>query len=494
MIQRKTRVSVSKIDFTPKKKIYFSTLKIVWLIVLCGFCVKTKAQQTPIDTSLHHSQNLIGEGKLLIHNILVYGNKKTKKYIILREMHLHKGDIIVTGNLNEELEKAREFIYNTTLFEKVTVLPHLLNDHELEIIITVKEKWYIYPIPSLELAARSFNEWIHSHHADLKRLSYGIRFSHVNFSGKRDVLSLNLVNGFKRNISVDYSLPYINAALTNGLKLGAGFSQTKEIAYAADDENKLQYYERGGYELNEWNVSAAYSLRKKLKKKQTFSAKFRHINIADSIISKYNPLFFNSPSSTQNFVDLEYQLDYDDIDNVLYPLRGNSFSLSIKKRGFGFTGGLNLFSVQPSFDQYFSLSKNWYSSIRFTGEIKLPFEQPYYNLKALGYGENYIRGLEYFVIDGVAFGLAKFDLKRKLIHFEIPTFFKSKLLDKIPFTLYAKTYADVGYVYSRFDSKLNNRFLYGVGFGIDIVTLYDFNVSVEYSFNQLGQKGLFLHQ
>lgn len=35
--------------------------------------------------------------------------------------------------------------------------------------------------------------------------------------------------------------------------------------------------------------------------------------------------------------------------------------------------------------------------------------------------------------------------------------------------------------------------LYTGGFGIDLVTLYDITFSVEYSFNQLGEKGLFLH-
>ena len=40
---------------------------------------------------------------------------------------------------------------------------------------------------------------------------------------------------------------------------------------------------------------------------------------------------------------------------------------------------------------------------------------------------------------------------------------------------------------------LNNRLLYSGGFGIDILTLYDINLRIEYSFNQLGEKGLFLH-
>lgn len=462
--------------------------------MICLLAYSLNAQQNSPDSSHLTHLNFDTGRTLIVKNIGVYGNKKTKKKIILREMQLHIGDTIISEKLNNELETAREFIYNTTLFEKVTVLPHLLNDNELDIIITVKEKWYTYPVPYLELADRSFNEWVHTYNADLKRLSYGIRFWNYNFSGKRDEISLDVINGFRRNISLNYSMPYLNAGLTTGLKVGGGFSEIKEIPYTTDKENHLMYYENGGYEKKEWNVKGTFIFRKKLKKSEAFSVKLRHITISDSILLKYNPGFFNSPSSTQTFADLEYLLNYDDADNIVYPKQGNSFSLSIKKRGLGFTKGINLFSIQPSFNKYFKHNHEWYSSIRLTGEIKLPFSQPYYNVKALGYDENYIRGLEYFVIDGVAWGLGKFDLKKKIMHFEIPTFFKSRILQKVPFTIYAKTYSDIGYAYSRFNSRLNNKFLYGGGVGLDILTLYDFNVSIEYSFNQLGQKGLFLHR
>ena len=35
--------------------------------------------------------------------------------------------------------------------------------------------------------------------------------------------------------------------------------------------------------------------------------------------------------------------------------------------------------------------------------------------------------------------------------------------------------------------------IYTGGFGIDIITFYDFQLKFEFSFNQLGQNGLFLH-
>ena len=71
---------------------------------------------------------------------------------------------------------------------------------------------------------------------------------------------------------------------------------------------------------------------------------------------------------------------------------------------------------------------------------------------------------------------------------------KVKIYAVIPFRFFAKAYTDIGYVYNRASSanSLNNRFLYSGGAGLDILSIYDATISLEYSFNQLGQKGLFL--
>ena len=433
------------------------------------------------------------QAKLAVKNIFITGNVKTKEFVVLREMQIKKGDSILVDDLTDELEKARVNIYNTTLFSEVAIYPLILNPQEVDIVITLKEKWYLLPIPNLELADRSFNEWVKTHHADFKRLSYGLRFVHQNFSGRRDELSVTVINGFKRNISLQYNAPYINNALTKGLKLGAGIAQTKEIPYATSPDNKLMYYENGGYEKREFNGSAAYTFREGIKTKGTFTIDLRHINVSDTIISKLNPNYFNSRSTTHDFIDLEYKLQYENVDNVMYPLKGRIFNLTVKKRGLGLSKDIDRFSVEPEYKIYFTHKHNWYTSIRLTAEIKLPFDQPYFNLQALGYRSNYLRGYEYNVIDGVVFGLSKFDIKKKIASFGLPTLIRTKIIDKIPFTIYAKTYADMGYVYNKSTSRLGNRFLYSGGIGIDILTLFDLKVSFEYSLNQLGQKGLFLH-
>jgi hypothetical protein len=40
---------------------------------------------------------------------------------------------------------------------------------------------------------------------------------------------------------------------------------------------------------------------------------------------------------------------------------------------------------------------------------------------------------------------------------------------------------------------LNNKMLYTAGAGLDLVSFYDTCIRFEYSINQLGEKGLFLH-
>ncbi|MBZ0099157.1 MAG: hypothetical protein K8F30_08740, partial [Taibaiella sp.] len=58
-----------------------------------------------------------------------------------------------------------------------------------------------------------------------------------------------------------------------------------------------------------------------------------------------------------------------------------------------------------------------------------------------------------------------------------------------------KIFADLGYAKNRFagNSYMNNRLLYSWGVGADLVSVYDFKLRVEYTWNHLGEKGLFLH-
>lgn len=432
--------------------------------------------------------------KVVIEKIVLIGNKKTKDYIILREIPFSEHDTLNVKDVPAILLKAKENIYNTKLFISVDILAQKLSDNNLALVINLKERWYTFPWPYVELADRSLNVWLHTYNADLRRLSYGIYFVQENLTGRADNLEVKAIAGFNRELSAEYTTPYLTSGLSSKLRFGGGVLASKEIPYRSTLGNKLLYHQGNTNMKNEWYATIGILSRKKIKKREWLTFMLRGISIADSIASFYNPDFFGNGKKKVVFPQLSYKFRYDDVDNVMYPLNGHSFEAVATKRGLGWKGDMDLFSVFSDVRYYVPLGHNFFSEWRLAGEIKIPFEQPYYNQKLLGYGDNYIRGLEYYVIDGYAFWLGKLDVKKKILFFELPTFLKSKNYSKIPFTLYAKVYGDVGNAYSHATTTLGNRLQYSGGFGLDIVTIYDLALKLEFSFNRLGESGLFLHR
>jgi outer membrane protein assembly factor BamA len=468
-----------------------NTKLIVCCITLCVFSTAAFAQ--PLNPA-------VKVAKFFIKDVIIKGNKKTKEYIILREMQFKKGDSVLIENFNTELEQARRQIYNTTLFNEVKAEYMVTSAYDIIIVVDVKERWYIYPVPQFKIVDRNFNEWIKTYNASLKRVNYGLKFVHYNLSGRRDQLRIYLLNGFSRDFSFSYNAPYSNKALSEGFVVSAGYSQKKEIAYKTTFNDSLLFYTsdalRSKFVGSTFYINAGYSMRRGFFNRHNFSANFSRVTVSDSILlPKNNPDYFNSSKSFANVFEVNYVWQYTNVNNVLYATTGKTAFVALSKRGIGFTGGINCFTAEAGYNRYLDFGKGWFSSLQLNGKIRLPLKQAYINQRGLGYGDTYLRGLEYLVIDGVATALAKYTLKKKLASFKIKVPFKLKSVQYIPFTFFGKVYGDAGYAYNKpvYVSNLNNKLLYTGGFGIDILTFYDVNLRLEYSFNQLGQKGLFLH-
>jgi outer membrane protein assembly factor BamA len=433
--------------------------------------------------------------KIMINQINVSGNGTTKAYIIYREVQFQNGDSITVAALTEQLREVREQIYNTTLFSDVTIETIAVSDGAIDINITVKERWYIFPVPIFQIADRNLNEWLVKYHGDLSRTDYGAKFVHYNLTGRKDQLRLYLIDGYTRTVSLAYSVPYVNSSLTKGLFFSGGLSQSKQLIYQTSYNNKALYFAGPKYAIENWTANASFILRKNITSRQYFNLTYNYLNVNDSVITTtYNPNYFKDSVNYKSFLDLSYTYQYINVNNVGFPLEGTTATVTIFKRGFGLTGGINLFSIGGSYNKYWDLKRGWYLSEQTQAKIKLPFDQAYINQQALGYGETYLRGQEYYVVDGVAYGLARSTLKKKLFVVSFPFLFKS-IAERVPFAVFAKTYVDIGYSYlpTKYEAYFNNRFLYTYGVGMDILTFYDLNLRLEYSIDQLSEKGLFLH-
>jgi outer membrane protein assembly factor BamA len=476
------------------KKIYKA-----WLLIL----LTTNAFAQDADLGTLAVTNLISNfndsafstNKLFIRNINISGNRKTKDYMILREIQFKAGDSIRISAISKAFQLARQQVYNTSLFNEVNIELHMLTAYEIEVNVTVKERWYLYPAPQFQLVDRNLNEWWVQNKRDFSRVNYGVKFVHYNFSGRRDPIRIFLINGYTRNISFSYSQPYSNRSLTQGFGIGGGYSQNREMAYKTSYENKILFFSQPGFVKKNWYANASLRLQKGILSRQVLNVYYSYLQVNDSIITpKYNPAFFNENVTSKHFIDVSYTWQYANVNNVAYPLKGVTAFAILSKRGLGLTGGSNMLNTELGFSKYWAHNRNWFTSLQLFGNVKLPFNQPYVNQRALGYGETNLRGLEYYVIDGVAYALAKATLRKKVFSFSIPFPIKSRSHTSIPFIFYAKTFADAGYTYNKREylTNLNNRLLYSGGFGLDILTLYDVNIRLEYSFNQLGQNGLFL--
>ncbi len=429
---------------------------------------------------------------LKIRNILLEGNKKTRNYIIYRELMVHAGDSIPLQSLSATLLRNKQRIQNLQLFTDVVLSLQNWRKDSADIHIKVSERWYIFPQVFLKLADRNFNVWWVDQHHSLDRINVGLMLSHDNFTGMSDVASIGAQLGYTRKFSTSYYIPYLDRKLKHGMGAGFYYAINREINYFTD-LNKQKFVRLDStWATTDWGADLFYTYRPRYNAKHTLSIGYNYKDIGTEV-QNLNPQYFPNGVTKINYPELYYRFDFDNTDSKQYPLRGYRIWLMLLNRGLGVNNNVNQTYIHNYTGAFIPLTKKWYTSFIFRGRLSFPENQSYVFSRAMGYGYDYIRGFEYYVIDGSHFGILKSNVKYKLLDFRIPVPWLP-FINNIPFKAFAKTYADIGYGrnVNPGNSFLNNRMLAGYGVGLDVVTLYDLNIRMEYTFNNIGQKGLFL--
>lgn len=425
----------------------------------------------------------------VIGEINVTGNKRTKTYVVQRELPFKSGDTVSLSELVTKFEFARQQLINTRLFNDAIVALKSIRGHLVDISIEVKERWYIFPLPYLRPVDRNLSEWAkQGYSAD--RINYGFKFTHYNFSGRNDKLRLWLIAGYSKQIQFEYDQPYADKTLKNGYKISFGYADTKEINYATLNNEQMFTDTVGG--SKSWRGAVEYNYRPGLRTFHSIRLGFTHARFDQNIL-KLNPKFYNEGKNNVDIPEISYTLKHFHLDYIPFPLKGWSAEASILRKGiFSYS---NMWQLAAKYQRATDLGQKFYFNWQGSGVIRYPFDQPFYNTQLFGYGDMYLRGLENYVVDGVGGLMSRQTLRRELFKFNVPTFVGSKSHDKIPFRVYSKVFFDAGYAYNkRFpENSLTNKMLYTAGFGLDVVTFYDFVFRFDYAFNQLGQNGLFLH-
>lgn len=432
--------------------------------------------------------------KITIGNIDIAGNKKTKDVIILREIPFKTGDQFPMKVLLEKFADGKKQLLNTRLFNAVIVAADHFEGQVVHVKIIVRERWYFFPVPYFSFVDRNLNQWLVEHHASLKRVNYGAKLYYNNTTGRNDNLKLKVTNGYTKQLSLNYDRLYFDKKMKWGGKFFMDAGKNKEVNYATENNKQAFYKDENVFTRKFLKTYLEVSYRRAIKARHSFGIGFTQETVADTV-TRLNPDYFSNGKNRLSFPELRYTMDYYDVNYIPYPTKGYIVQLNFFKKGVN--KNMNSWEWQAKGSAYWPVAPKTFLTLTLIGQLKLPFHQPYYNKRVLGYGDSYLQGYEYYVVDGVAGGIAKTTLSRELANFSINLFGKNgKKGIRIPFRIFGKIYGNTGYVHNPQpnNNSLTNKMLYSGGFGIDILTLYDVTFKLEYSFNAIGENGLFLHQ
>ncbi len=435
-----------------------------------------------------------------LEGIIIKGNSKTKERVILREVNFQIGDIIQLKDLDNLFNQNRLQILGTGLFNNVTLnlTDYSVTEAKANIEITLEENWYFFPVPIFELADRNFSVWLKEQNASLSRTNYGFRLGHYNFTGNRDPLRVKVHFGYTNKYELTYSYPYL--AYDNKLGVGGSvfYSENKEIAYKTvgnktlfqmlDDERKL---------LSRFRIGPEIKFRPTLNSYHAMRIEYHHNQIDPYVAEVLNPDYFLNNRTDLRFFYLEYDYNYDKRLYSQYPRSGYLIFGNIKKEGLGIFNDFNNLSIELGFENHHSINDKFIFSTRNKGKTNLRRgDVAFANNTGLGWGDDIVTGYDLYVMDGTDYFISMNNVKWKFFDQNVNTVkWLPKQFRKVNLILFLRFNADAAYVNDQIyeeTNTLNNRVIYGWGPALDMILFNNFLFSFEYSFNDIGEQGLFL--
>jgi outer membrane protein assembly factor BamA len=438
--------------------------------------------------------------QVVVQNITLTGNYRTRERIVRRELAIHTGDTLHSSQIDSLLAIERRKILNTNLFVTVDIQKKISTDSSASILkslpkmtlnVILKEQWYLLAFPVLQLADRNFNEWWYERGRDLSRVIYGGYMSHHNFSGNNDRLRLLAEFGFVPHFEMSYSLPYIDKAQRTGIALGLSYISNKTIAYRTNAD-KLVFFASETRTRQRFTPFVTISHRPKFYGYHSLTLGFVSALVSDTLL-KLNSRYIDNTDKNQHYTSLTYTHQFDRRDRGQYPLQGYFYVLQVSRTGLLASDSWKQWELNITGAKYYPLSKRWFVSTSAKVKLSTRANQPYSQIRGMGYSGDLVRGYELYVIDGQHFGIARLNLRYQMMNrvFLLNKIIKIRQFNTFPLAIYPNVYLDGGYVYNKFsvlnNSRLANRPLVGAGIGLDFVTWYNFVFRINYSVNHLGE-------
>jgi len=438
--------------------------------------------------------------QVTINNIFIIGNERTRKNIIQREMDLSDKTTYDWEEFISLLQEDQKKIYNLQLFTSVEVTPLFTEDDQVELLVTVKERWYVIPGVIFQLADRNFSEWWVNQNRDLSRVNYGVKLNHNNVGGRNEKLKVVAQFGFTQAFEVVYSKPYIDVQQQHGLAAQVTYFSNRTIPIRSID-NRQVFFTNEQEDILRRNLSATvrYTYRGSYYNFHNVNVGFNRTDIHPDVLLA-NPNYFLHDNTQLHYFMAGYSYRHDKRDNVAYATDGQVLSVGITRYGLFTNDDVNETEMAIIANKYMKLGSSKFHFVTgVSGSTYLSPRQPYILVRGIGYRPNFIRGYELNVIEGQQTIVHKNSLRYELLNMnlDLSQYSPIEAVSYFPVRMYLSANFDQGHVRDRTflpeNSRLTNRYLFGYGLGLDLVTFYDNVFRFEYSFNNQGMGNFFIN-
>src|SRR5258706_8293229 len=229
----------------------------------------------------------------IIRNIVITGNKKTDISIILREIPFKQGDHFQLQQLVSKFEDARRQLMNTALFHEVTVALKSFEGYNVDILVDVKERWYIFPLPYFKIVDRNLNQWLVQNKASFNRVNYGVKLIYNNVTGYNDKLNIWLMSGYTRQVSMNYDRLYFDKRMKWGGRIGISVGKNREVNYNTINNKEVFLKDTNNFIRSFFKTNLELTYRRAIKTRHRFGIAYTEERVEDTIV-KLNPPYFTT--------------------------------------------------------------------------------------------------------------------------------------------------------------------------------------------------------
>jgi outer membrane protein assembly factor BamA len=427
-------------------------LKIPWVCILLFIPVTLCANG---DDTIAVAQ---AESGRIVRGIVVSGNKKTRDYIITREMFLHAGDTVTT----EAIEYDKNRIFSLRLFNRVDIEVVPLDSTDVVLHVDVDERWYIFPIPMFGIKDR-----------DWSKIYYGLGILHDNFLGENQKLWGACILGYDPLAEVTYKNPRFDSE-------GDVFFLA-HAAIARVRNKSLQTVIEGG-EFDERQYAAECQLGRRFGMTTMVWGQLSFITINVSAPREGRTI---SSDGTDRYFAFQAGGLYDTRDLAEYPRMGTFLEAVVSKIGLEST--VDYWRVFADVRRFIPIGTFATVGMRSFIDVATGGRVPLYDHKYFGYGDR-IRGHFKDVVEGESTLGGTVEFHVPILN---PIFFK---VPNIPveqfatwrFGVIAALFADAGQVWYSDTPVALNRFIKGFGGGFHFLLPYNAVLRTEMGFDEHG--------